>query len=119
MHYEKVSSPFLLFKRYLDIIGRIIFNHCDKYLLLAIFEGNCGRYIIIRETFSEKKNSEKKRKVKEDVYVFAIKLIKRLVVSTCQPADSYTFTQFFNTYEPDVHYNNSYLSIDRQKRNKR
>ena len=32
LYYEVVSSPFLLFKSYLDIIDRVIFNLCDKNL---------------------------------------------------------------------------------------
>ena len=33
LQYEEISFPFLLFKNYLDILGRVILNHCDKYLL--------------------------------------------------------------------------------------
>ena len=40
LHYEEVSSSFVLFKTYLDIIGRIIFNYCDKYLIPNLFEKN-------------------------------------------------------------------------------
>ena len=40
LHYEEITSPFLLFKHYLDIVVRVIFNQCDKYLLPAIFEGD-------------------------------------------------------------------------------
>ena len=34
LQYEEITFVFSLFKHYLDIIGRIVLNHCDKYLLL-------------------------------------------------------------------------------------
>ena len=33
LQYEEITFVFSLFKHYLDIIGRIVLNHCDKYLL--------------------------------------------------------------------------------------
>ena len=33
LQYEDITSAFSLFKHYLDIIGRIVLSHCDKYLL--------------------------------------------------------------------------------------
>lgn len=53
------------------------------------------------------------RKVKEVVYISAIKLIRRLVITTCQDANSHTFIECYNTYENGVQYDNPYLSIDR------
>ena len=59
---------------------------------------------------------KKKTKAKEKVYLSAVKLIRRLVVSTCQTDNSYAFINCFYTYEPNVHYNNPYLSVDRLKK---
>lgn len=88
-----------MFKHYLDVIGRIVFNHCDKYLL----------------PLTSKKCFEKNvlRKVKEVVYISAIKLIRSLVITTCQDTNSHTFIECYNTYENGVQYDNPYLSIDR------
>ena len=66
----------MLFKNYLDIIGKVVFNYCDKYLLPALFEGEnhsmCfGRYNAFSTTNCF---SEKKRKAKEKVYLSAVKL---------------------------------------------
>ena len=38
LYYEVVCSPFLIFKNYLDIIGKVIFNQCDKILLPELFK---------------------------------------------------------------------------------
>lgn len=46
LYYEVVSSPFLLLKMYLEILGAIILNQCDKYLLsdlLADEDTDCRR----------------------------------------------------------------------------
>ena len=64
LHYEEINSPFMVFKAYLDILGKIILNQCDKYLLSALFAnenfGQCRR-----STFSIHHNcfSIKKRKI--------------------------------------------------------
>ena len=73
LQYEEITSAFLLFKHCLDIIGRIVFNHCDKYLLP----------LISNNVYS--KNGL--RKVKEVFYISAVKLIRRLVITTCQDAN--------------------------------
>ena len=36
-----ISSPFLLWKVYLDKLGKIISNQCDKFLLPALFANIC------------------------------------------------------------------------------
>ena len=113
LQYEKITSPFLLFKHYLEILGRVIFNHCDKYLLPALWIKNhtacCGKW----KTFAaDSVFSEKKRKLKEVVYLSAIKLIRRLVIPSSQTTNPYSFVECLNTYLPNVHYKNSYLSID-------
>lgn len=92
LHYEEVSSSFVLFKTYLDIIGRIIFNYCDKYLIPNLFE----KFIRLKSlSYNNKKHfSVKKKKLKQNLYLSATKFIKRLVVSTCETANSNTFIRF-------------------------
>ena len=34
LNYEVINSPFILFKFYLDVLGRIVLNQCTKYLSL-------------------------------------------------------------------------------------
>ena len=60
--------------------------------------------------------AEKSRRIKEKVYISVVKLIRRLFVTTCQTADSFVFVKCFRIYEPNVNYNNAYLSIDRQQK---
>lgn len=44
LYYEVVSSAFLLFKSYLDIIGRVMFNFCDKNLLPVLLKNRKELY---------------------------------------------------------------------------
>ena len=37
-HYEVINSPFMILKFYLDVLGIIILNRCDEYLLPELFE---------------------------------------------------------------------------------
>ena len=37
--YEVISSPFMLWKFYLDVLARVVLNHCDKFILLALLSG--------------------------------------------------------------------------------
>ena len=39
IYYEVVSSPFILWKFYRDIMARILLNHCDKYIIPALLSG--------------------------------------------------------------------------------
>ena len=113
LHYEEITSPFILFKNYLDIIGKVIFNYSHKYLLPVLFASEDHSSCFAKYNAFSATNcfSERKRKFKEKIYLNAVKLIRRLVVSTCQSTNAYTFINCFCTYEPGVHYNNPYLSI--------
>ena len=62
---------------------------------------------------------KKKKKLKEVVYLSAIQLIRRLVISSCQTTNPYPFIECLNTYLPNVHYKNPYLSTDRLRKRRR
>lgn len=103
-YYEGVTSPFILFKSYLDIIGRLIFNFCDKNLLSVLFKDRRFCRSRIKAV----------NKIKENVFLFACKLIKRLVVSMCQSVNPNAAYEVYENYKFCVDYYNPYLSIDRQ-----
>ena len=50
LYYEVVSSQFLILKNYLDVIGRVILNQCDKIFLPELFKGEdkcqCREYTV-------------------------------------------------------------------------
>ena len=76
LYYEVINSPFMLFKSYLDILGRIIFNQCDKYLIPAVLKVetfNCSCSTICRHS---RCYSNKKKMIRKYVLTYAVKLIK-------------------------------------------
>ena len=47
LFYESINSPFLLWKFYLEIVCRILFNVSQKFILPLIFKGievDCRKY---------------------------------------------------------------------------
>ena len=77
LFYEVINSPFLLWKSYLDILARTVFNFCEKYILpvlLSDCNDDCRNYTVCMP-----KNcfSMKRIKVKEIVFSAALKLSKK------------------------------------------
>ena len=110
LYYEVVSSPFLLFKSYLDIIDRVIFNLCEKNLLPVLMKDRKKMY---RRPYKNYSRNKKVNKLKENVFLFACKLIKWLTIVTCQRANPNVFIEVFKNYKPNIDYRNPHLSIDR------
>ena len=47
LFYENTNSPFMIWKLYLDILCRVVFDVCDKFVLPVILSrviGDCRRY---------------------------------------------------------------------------
>ena len=113
LYYEVVSSPFLILKNYLDIIGKVILNQCDKVLLPDLFkdedESQCRECAVCLPSNCL---SQKKQKIRQFVYISKVRLIKRLVVTACQTVDSHPIIHCYETYTLCKYYHNPYLTID-------
>ena len=59
---------------------------------------------------------EKKQKIRQFVYISAVRLIKRLAVATCQTVNSRQIIHCCETYTLWKHDHNHYLTIDRPKK---
>ena len=50
-YYEVISSPFSLWKFYLDNLARIVFNYCDKDIVLVLLSGieidKCRNFTVV------------------------------------------------------------------------
>lgn len=99
---------------YLDILGKIILNQCDKFLLPALF-ANVYKNECRQSTAWSTLNcfTLKKETVKGKMFIHAIKLIKRLVIQSCQAVSSNYIRNVFCEYKLWQHDDNPYLSIDR------
>ena len=79
LYYEVVSSLFILWKFYLDILARIVFNYCGKYIISALLSGldtyDCRNINVCTpiRCFGLKNN-----KIIEIVFISGICLLKKL-----------------------------------------
>ena len=89
LYNEVVTSPFVLFKFYLDVIDRLIFNFCDKNSFQALFS----------KTRFGRSRIKVINRVKENIFFFACKLIKRLVAATCQTVEPITIYDVYKNYK--------------------
>ena len=87
LFYDVISSPILLWKFYLDVLARIVLNHCDKFILLVLLSGfdtnGCRNSTVCN---SENCFSFKKVKIREIVFLHAVTLSKKacyVFVSNC------------------------------------
>ena len=103
----------MLWKFYLDVLVRIVLNQCDKFILPALLSGldtdECRN-----STVCNSKNcfGFKKVKIREIVFLNAVKLSKRLAIYSCLNVNPDFIIKVFDTYKRGVDFNNSYLSID-------
>ena len=115
---EVISSPLLLWKFYLDILSRLVFNYCDKFILPAVMSGfhtnECRRSnaCTIYNCFCFKK-------VREVVFLYAVKLSKRLAIHSNLSVDESFIKKVFSTYKRGSDFYNPYLSIERCEKEKK
>lgn len=110
-----INSPFLLWKFYLDVLAKIVFNYSDNHILPTILPGlndNCRDHTVCMPftCFGLKKN-----KIKEILFEATLKSAKKLVKQSCVSVDSYFIIDVFNTYKQGVEFRNQYLTIERGK----
>ena len=99
-------------------MGKSILNQCDKLLLPALIantdENECRNPTVcsLSNCFKLKKD-----KIKEKMFLNAVKLMKRLVIQSCQAVSFNYIRNVFSEYKLWKDYFNPYLTIDRPKEN--
>ena len=81
LFYEVISSPLLLWKFYLDILTRLVFNYCDKFILPGVMSGfdtNECRHANVCSIYNC--FCFKKVKLRDVVFLHAVKLSKRVAI---------------------------------------
>ena len=83
LFYEVINSPFMLWKFYLDILARVVFNYCDKYIttaLLSDLENDCRKFTVCNSrTCINIKRNRIKNVVFESTLTFSKNLLDILV----------------------------------------
>ena len=86
---EFISSPFTLWKFYLDVQARILLSCCDKFILPILLSGLGTDESI--SFLSDSKN------IRETIFLHAVKLSKRLAVYSCLTVNSDFIIKVFDT----------------------
>ena len=113
LYYESVNSPFLLWKFYLDVLSRVVFNQTNKYVLLMLLSDNetdCRKFTVCNE-----KNCSGMRKVRIKIifYKELVSSCKRLCQLSCYTIEPFLVTYAFKNYKRGVDFFSPYLEIER------
>ena len=114
LYYEVISSPFILWKSYLDILAKIVLNHCDNYIIPVLLSelgtDECRKVTVC--TPMSYVLDWKKNKIKEFVFTSSISLWKKLAEHSSHTVDSCYMFEVFSTYQQGIDYKNQYLSVE-------
>ena len=113
LYYESVNSPFLLWKFYLDVLSRVVFNQTNKHVLLMLLSDNetdCRKFTVCNE-----KNCSGIRKVriKTIFYKELVSFCKRLWELSCSNIDPFFVTYAFTNYKRGEDFFSPYSEIER------
>ena len=115
LYYESVSSPFLLWKYYLDILCRIVFNYNSKHILAVILSGimlDCRKFTVCS---IENCANLKKEKVRVIFYREIAHFCKTLAEVSCQNVDPLFIIDAFNNYKRGIVLFSCYLEINKDE----
>ena len=98
LYYESISSPFPLWKMYLDTICRIVFNVSEKFLLpicISIVGDNCRT-----STASTKENCSglKRKVIKTYFYKRLVEYCLCISTDSCKNVNHSFFHDVYRTY---------------------
>ena len=102
LYYESIDSPFLLWKFYLDVLSRVVFNQINKHVLLMLLSDNeihCRKFTV----FNEKNCSGvRKVRIKTIFYQELVSFYKTLCEVSCSNIDPFFVTYAFKNYKREV-----------------
>ena len=114
LYYDSISSPFLLFKMYLDTLYRILFNISETFILLALLSSVRGSCRSFTACTSENFPGLKSRTVKA-VSTKAPRIVLYLVRSSCKNVNPSFVQDVYNSYKRDRDFFSCFLEFDRNE----
>ena len=115
IYYESLSSPYLLWKFYLDVLCRIVFNVSREFifpLLMSDLEGNCTSFTVCT---SKNCLRLKKNKIKAIFFRELVKFCKKISEFCCKNVNSDFIIDVFKRYKRGEYYFSCYLDIENEK----
>ena len=113
LYYESINSTFLLWKFYLDILSRVVFNQTNKHVLLMLLSDNetdCRNFTVCNE---KNCSGMTKVRIKTIFYKVLVSFCKRLCELFCSDIDPFFITYGFENYKRGVDFFSPYLEIER------
>ena len=115
LYYESKNSLIMLWKFYLDILCRIVFNVSNRFIFPLLMSGidlDCTDFTVC--TFTNC-SSLKKRKVKAIFFRELVLFCKTLSKFCCNNVDSCFIIDVFKRYKRGEDYFSAYLDIERSE----
>ena len=115
LYYGSINSSFKLWKFYLDILCRIVFDVLKKFafpLVLTGVDENCRKYTICT---SSNCFNLKITKIKVIVFRELVNLCKKLSEFLCFNVNSFFIIDAFKTYEKGEDFLNQCLEMKKKK----
>ena len=116
VYYESISSPFLLWKCYLDLLSRIVFNVCYRHVL-PLFPPNSSYGMCRKFTVCNSKNCRNLilGRIRELFHKNMVDFGKRIAETSCSLFNSYVVIDTFNNYRKGVDFFSEFLDIDQNE----
>ena len=115
LYYASISSPFLLWKMYLDTLCRIIFNVFEKFLLpvlLSSVRGSCRSFTACT---SENCPSLKLKAIKAVFFKRLVEFSLYPVHSSCKNVNPSFICDMYNSYKRIRDFFSFFLEFDRNE----
>ena len=114
IHYESINSPFMLWKFYLDILSRVVFNVSHEFifpLLMSGIDSNCWDFTV---RTSKSCSHLKKSKIKAIFFRELVEFCENLSEFCCDNVDLCFIIDVFKKYEKGVDFFSTFLEIERK-----
>ena len=98
LYYENISSPFLVWKMYLDIIYRIPFNVSERFILpvfISNIKGNCRNFTACTK---ETCPGLKRKTIETLFYKKLVEFCLYVLHASCKNVNDNFIHKVFNTY---------------------
>ena len=113
LYYESINSPFFLWKAYLDILCRIVFNVSQRFVLSLIvtsIDANCREFAVCT---SKNCLNLKISKVRAIFFRGLVVFCKKLSEVSCDNFDPNFIIDVFKKYKKVENYFSEYLGLER------
>ena len=115
LYYESISSPFPLWKMYLDSICRIAFNVSEKFLLLIFISIVWDNRRTATACTKENCSGLKRKVIKTYFYKRVVEFCLCISIDSCKNVNHSFIHNLYRTYKKNGDFFSCFLDIDRNE----